>query len=121
VVVVLAGDRRQRLAVRVRGRLVVEARRYLEAITLLSRIAQLDQPTPLRTNVCARRKRTCGPQGGSPGLTQLRHRSARPRNLISSILLGRPASWAKRKVDPDQHDSIESVFACEPFTKRRSK
>ena len=26
---------------------------------------------PSRTNVCTRRKRTCGPQGGSPGLTQL--------------------------------------------------
>src|SRR4029077_3258319 len=35
----------------------------------LSRIAQLDQRTASRTNVCTRRKRTCGPQGGSPGLT----------------------------------------------------
>ena len=34
----------------------------------LSRIAQLDQRTASRTNVCTRRKRTCGPQGGSPGL-----------------------------------------------------
>ena len=34
----------------------------------LSRIAQLDQRTALRTNVCTRRKRTCGSQGGSPGL-----------------------------------------------------
>ncbi len=28
---------------------------------------------PSWTNVCTRRKRTCGPQGGSPGLTQLGH------------------------------------------------
>ena len=34
----------------------------------LSRIAQLDQRTTSRTNVCSRRKRTCGSQGASPGL-----------------------------------------------------
>jgi hypothetical protein len=33
-----------------------------------SRIAQLDQRTLSRTNVRTWRKRTCGPQGGSPGL-----------------------------------------------------
>ena len=35
--------------------------------SVLSRNAKLDQRTPSRTNVCTRRKRTCGPQGGSPG------------------------------------------------------
>ena len=34
----------------------------------LSRIAQLDQGTALADHVCTRRKRTCCPQGGSPGL-----------------------------------------------------
>ena len=43
----------------------------------LSRIAQLDQRTALRTNVCSRRKRTCGPQGG---------RSGRAVQEVSSIL-----------------------------------
>jgi signal transduction protein with GAF and PtsI domain len=31
-----------------------------------------------------------------------------------------PASWAKRRVDPDQHDSNESMLAREPFTRRRN-
>ena len=31
-------------------------------------IGQLDQRTALPDHVCTRRKRTCGPQGGSPGL-----------------------------------------------------
>ena len=44
-------------------------------------------------------------------MAQLRHRSARSRNLIPSILLGRPLAGAKRGVDPDQHDSNESVLA----------
>ena len=38
-----------------------------------ARIAQLDHGLPSRTNVCTRRKRTCGPQGGSPGLTPSRN------------------------------------------------
>ena len=36
----------------------------------------IDVGLPSRTNVCTWRKRTCGPQGGSPGLTQMRHQSA---------------------------------------------
>jgi hypothetical protein len=39
------------------------------AVGAASRIAQLDQRTALAANVCTRRKWTCGPQGGSPGLT----------------------------------------------------
>ena len=52
----------------------------------LSRIAQLDQRTALAANVCTRRKRTCGPQGGSPGLTpQLGHdlASRKPARMTS--------------------------------------
>ena len=30
--------------------------------------SSLTNGLPSRTNVCTRRKRTCGPQGGSPGL-----------------------------------------------------
>ena len=33
-------------------------------------VRSLTNGLPSRTNVCTRRKRTCGPQGGSPGLTQ---------------------------------------------------
>ena len=47
--------------------------RGLFALVAESRIAQLDQRTASQTNVCTRRKRTCGPQGRSPGLTQKRH------------------------------------------------
>ena len=43
----------------------------------LSRIAQLDQRIALAGHVCTRRKRTCGPQGGSPSLTPSRHRADR--------------------------------------------
>ena len=32
-------------------------------------LRSLTNGLPSRTNVCTRRKRTCGPQGGSPGLT----------------------------------------------------
>jgi hypothetical protein len=32
-------------------------------------LRSLTNGLPSRTNVCSRRKRTCGPQGGSPGLT----------------------------------------------------
>ena len=35
-------------------------------------VRSLTNGLPSGTNVCTRRKRTCGPQGGSPG-TQLRH------------------------------------------------
>ena len=38
----------------------------------LSRLRSLTNGLPSRTNVCTRRKRTCGPQGGSPGLTPTR-------------------------------------------------
>ena len=31
-------------------------------------VRSLTNGLPSRTNVCTRRKRTCGPQGGSPGL-----------------------------------------------------
>jgi hypothetical protein len=31
-------------------------------------LRSLTNGLPSRTNVCTRRKRTCGPQGGSPGL-----------------------------------------------------
>jgi hypothetical protein len=34
-----------------------------------SRMSQIDQRTALADHVRTRRKRTCGPQGGSPGLT----------------------------------------------------
>ena len=33
-------------------------------------LRSLTNGLPSRTNVCTRPKRTCGPQGGSPGLTQ---------------------------------------------------
>src|ERR1700747_3901215 len=32
------------------------------------KLRSLTNGLPSRTNVCTRRKRTCGPQGGSPGL-----------------------------------------------------
>ena len=35
----------------------------------LSKLRSLTNGLPSRTNVCTRRKRTCGPQRGSPGLT----------------------------------------------------
>jgi len=35
----------------------------------LAELRSLTNGLPLAANVCARRKRTCGPQGGSPGLT----------------------------------------------------
>ncbi|HWZ39485.1 MAG TPA: hypothetical protein VNY08_14410, partial [Bradyrhizobium sp.] len=54
-------------------------------------------------------------------LTRLRHRTARPRNLIPSILLGRPASGAKRRVDADQHHSNESVLGCKPFYQKEEQ
>ena len=41
---------------------------------------------PSRTNVCTRRKRTCGPQGGSPGLNPLR--SFTPDNIDSVRSMG---------------------------------
>jgi hypothetical protein len=43
----------------------------------LSRIAQFDQRTALAANVCTRRKRTSGPQGGSPGL--------RPKETLAPV------------------------------------
>ena len=33
-------------------------------------LRSLTNGLPSRTNVCTRRKRTCGPQGGSPGSTR---------------------------------------------------
>ena len=42
--------------------------------TVQAELRSLTNGLPSRTNVCTRRKRTCGPQGGNPGLTQLRHR-----------------------------------------------
>ena len=47
---------------------LAERERHRRAQAQLSRIAQLDQRTALAANVCTPRKRTCGPQGGSPGL-----------------------------------------------------
>ena len=35
----------------------------------MAELRGLTNGLPSRTNVCTRRKRTCGPQGGSPGLT----------------------------------------------------
>ena len=37
-------------------------------------VRSLTNGLPSRTNVCTRRKRTCGPQGGSPGLTHCGHK-----------------------------------------------
>ena len=37
-------------------------------------VRSLTNGLPSRTNVCTRRKRTCGPQGGSAGLTPNRHK-----------------------------------------------
>jgi hypothetical protein len=37
-------------------------------------VRSLTNGLPSRTNVCTRRKRTCGPQGGSPGFTHNGHR-----------------------------------------------
>ena len=36
-------------------------------------VRSLTNGLPSRTNVCTRRKRTCGPQGGGPGLTPSGH------------------------------------------------
>jgi hypothetical protein len=56
----------------------------------LSRIAQLDQ----RTNVCTRRKRTCGPQAGSLDLTQSCRRGAADcaSQHVSNDLCGQQAA-----------------------------
>ena len=59
----------------------------------LSRIAQLTNGLPSRTNVCTRRKRTCGPQGGSPGLTQLP--TWRPASSCSRLTQLRPIEASK--------------------------
>ena len=45
-----------------------------QAYAQLAELRSLTNGLPSRTNVCTRRKRTCGPQGGSPGLTSSRHR-----------------------------------------------
>jgi len=52
-------------------------------------LRSLTNGLPSRTNVCSRRKRTCGPQGGSPGLWRVSddgcsrwfgwHRGRRPK------------------------------------------
>ncbi len=39
----------------------------------LGELRSLTNGLPSRTNVCTRRKRTCGPQGGRPGLTRNGH------------------------------------------------
>ena len=40
-----------------------------DEIALKAELRSLTNGLPARTNVCTRRKRTCGAQGGSPGLT----------------------------------------------------
>ena len=41
----------------------------MDSLPRNAELRSLTKRTPSRTNVCTRRKRTCGPQGGSPGLT----------------------------------------------------
>src|SRR5215211_2925182 len=57
--------------------------RFSEKIMLqhLSRIAQLDQRTALADHVRTRRKRTCGLQGGGPGLT---HSGPKPGRVLGA-------------------------------------
>jgi hypothetical protein len=45
----------------------LEERKLYNAYCLLDRGIIAAVRLPSRTNVCTRRKRTCGPQGGSPG------------------------------------------------------
>ena len=56
----------------------------------LSRIAKVGQRTGSRINVCTRRKRTCGPRRGSPGL--------RPKGDL------RPKRWAPTRFLPSNRD-----------------
>ena len=50
------------------GRVVHSAKSWL-CHHAAAELRSLTNGLPSRTNVCTRRKRTCGPQGGSPGLT----------------------------------------------------
>ena len=43
----------------------------MDSLPRNAELRSLTKRTPSRTNVCTRRKRTCGPQGGSPGLTPM--------------------------------------------------
>ena len=46
-------------------------------------VRSLTNGLPSRTNVCSRRKRTCGPQGGSPGLDPERTQTLYPTSFGS--------------------------------------
>ena len=59
------------------------AEKTLNAIFGVLQHYLLTNGLPFRTNVCTRRKRTCGPQGGRPGLT----RPFRLCDLRTSIML----------------------------------
>ena len=51
-------------------------------------LRSLTNGLPSRTNVCTRRKRTCGPQGGSPGLTEDGHwKRMRSYRAASSVVI----------------------------------
>jgi hypothetical protein len=55
---------------------------------MLSRIALLDHGLPSRTNVCTRRKRTCGPQGGRQSLTRSGNRSGWSTYMDKTPIVG---------------------------------
>ena len=65
-----------------------ERRDRRRAQAQLSRIAQFDQRTALRTNVCTGRKRTCGPQGGTPQRTS----ALKARSPSGSCTGGKPTA-----------------------------
>ena len=74
---------------------LAERERHRRRGRALSRIAQLDQRTALAANICTRRKRTCGPQGGSPGFTTDIGQLAATMPLSALSISGRwrPRTW----------------------------
>jgi len=88
--------------------------------SLLARYSweSLTNGLPSRTNVCTRRKRTCGPQGGRQSLTQLRRRQAtlgaflgRDRGVSPSRLSQKANEVALRQCagKADQRDYVIGV------------
>ena len=116
------------------GGLAERERHRRQAQAQLSRIAQLDQRTALPDQCCTRRKRTCGPQGGSLGLVESRCGAAtlgrayllpplssggalvvRPWLRFHTPLIGRVEDW-RAGVGRSLCSLLSRPFVCECHT-----